>query len=355
MEFHSFPSINQYRHVVESVTHKATFLGRDEAGEPRFDTTRTKPVLRFRGTVKLHGTNCGLAYDLVSDQVFAQSKERYITPQDDNFGFAAWAFSEAGYCKVMLLRAVVRQLAMSHLPGPAVALHVFGEWCGPEVNAKTAIGKLDTRWVVFGVRATLADGQEHWLPVEDLAALWKKYARPDEPGRVFFITDYPGWVLDIDFNEPGLVLDELEQLTLAVEASCPVAQAMGLAGLGEGIVWICEDPKFGRLVFKTKGLKHKGTRSSRVAEVAPEVLKGVRSFVDAVVTDSRLEQGFDLLRSQHGKVTLDHMGDFLAWVGRDILKEEGDTLSASGLERKQVMGAVTQRAKAWLTPRLALF
>jgi hypothetical protein len=125
--------------------------------------------------------------------------------------------------------------------------------------------------------------------------------------------------------------------------------------MGEGIVWECNDQKLGRLVFKTKGDKHKGTRNKRIVQIAPEILESIDAFTAAVLTESRLQQGLDLIIARNGKATLDHMGEFLQWVGTDILKEESDTLKASGLERKTVMGAVNRRAKAWVATRFSVF
>ncbi len=43
-----FPSIEQFRHAVRAVRDRASFNG------------TPVPTLRFRGTVKLHGTNAGI-------------------------------------------------------------------------------------------------------------------------------------------------------------------------------------------------------------------------------------------------------------------------------------------------------
>lgn len=351
MDFKKFPSIGQFRHVVGDVTHHAEYIGQDAEGRPTYDPSRPKPILTFTGTVKLHGSNCGLAFDLLTGEVFGQSRERLLSVAEDNFGFFQWA-SGPGAEEVARLRQCVTRAA-SDLEAVQV-IQVFGEWCGPEVNGKTGIGKLPLRWVIFRVLITQANGDETWFDVERVAAVWAQYGSPDG-GRIYFITDFPQWSVAIDFNDPGASLDELEALTLEVEAACPVAQAMGGEGIGEGIVWACKDPYYGYHVFKVKGAKHKGTKSKRLVEIAPEVLAGLDAFADAVLTESRLEQGFELLRAEHGKVTEDHIGTFLMWMGRDVLKEEADTLAASGLDKKQAMSRINHRAKAWLMPRLAKY
>lgn len=354
MILRTYSSIDQFRHVVADVRHKAEYIGQDTNNKPMYDSSRRKPVLTFRGTVKLHGSNCGVAFDLLSGTVEAQSKERVLTVVDDNFGFAAWATSPEGAEDLSKLRELMLRAAAARVGEPIIALRAFGEWCGPNVNGKTAIGQLPTRWVVFGLLVTTSDGAETWLSVEPVANEWV-FQLNEEPSLIHFITHYQQYFVDIDFNAPEASLEELERLTLEVEMECPVAKALGVSGLGEGIVWECHDPKYGRHRFKTKGTKHKGTRNSRLVQIAPEVLASMDAFTDAVLTESRLEQGYDLIRADHGTVTEDHIGLFLKWVGQDVLKEEADTLEASGLERKQVMGRINHRAKTWLMPRLERF
>lgn len=83
------------------------------------------------------------------------------------------------------------------------------------------------------------------------------------------------------------------------------------------------------------------------------MLAGREAFAQAVVTESWLEQGYDVLRAQHGTVFIEHLSDFLKWVGQDVLTEESDTLKASGLEKKDVMSTVNAKAKTWLMAKLA--
>ncbi|KVP75221.1 hypothetical protein WJ96_05545 [Burkholderia ubonensis] len=354
MNLRKFSEIEQFRHVVADVIHSAEYIGQDSNNEPMYDKSRAKPVLTFKGTVKLHGTNCGVAFDMLTGEVKAQSHFRYLSAEDDNFGFCAWINSDEGARDVSILGFSVMSVApLERANTPLIGMRVFGEWCGPTVNGKTAIGQLPLRWVVFGVLLTFADGREEWMQVDAVSAHWKSM-NPAETSLVHFITDYPRYSIDIDFNQPEASLDELERLTLEVEAECPVAKAHGIdGGLGEGIVWENFHPKLGRLTFKTKGMKHKGTRNSRIVQIEPEVLASMEAFTEAVLTESRLEQGFGIIVADHGKVTRDHIGTFLKWVGQDVLKEETDTMEASGLERQQVMGRINQRAKQWLMPRLA--
>ncbi|MFY2597550.1 RNA ligase family protein [Achromobacter xylosoxidans] len=360
MELRSFPSIDQFRHVVGTVEHRSTYIGQDAADEPMYDPSRPRPVLTFRGTTKLHGSNAGIRFELAGPDagVYAQSRERFLVPDavekgGDNFGFAAWV--AAGGAEVDVLKAATIATALMSGVLNVVTLHVFGEFCGPSVNRKAAVGRLPDCWFVLRALATDAAGNEHWLSVDLLAAQYHARFAIESPveRKLRFITDFECFEVTIDFNQPEAMLDHLEDLTLAVEEACPVAKALGLIGIGEGIVWSCTDPSWGRLDFKTKGRKHKGTKNSRLVQIAPEVLASRQAFADAVTTESRLEQGYDLLRAQFGSVGMTHIGAFLAWFGKDVLKEEADTLEASGLARKDVMGDINRKASDWFRARVA--
>lgn len=345
-----FPDINQYRHAVETVIAKATYVGRAADDTPLYDPSLPKPTLQFTGTVKLHGTNGGVCIHLATNVIDALSKERVLTLEQDNHGFCAWTRSTSGAAAIAQLRAAMERVWTK--PG-AASFHIFGEWCGPTVNSKTAVGQISDRWFAIAAMVTDEAGVEHWLDLVDVSKAFREDGA-EVPQDLGFICDFKTWKIDIDFNDPAASLELLEKLTLEVETACPVATALGNPGLGEGIVLVCQDPKYGRIVFKTKGDKHKGTKGPLV-NIAPEVLAGREAFVDAVLTESRLEQGFDVIKTRHGKVTLDTMGEFLQWIGIDVLKEESDTLAASGLSRKDVMPSLNRRAKAWATPRLAQF
>lgn len=347
----TFSEINQFRHAVARVQHQAQYVGQDADGNPIYDTSLPLPKLTFRGLVKLHGTNAGMQLDQAG--IFkTSSREREITGDDDNAGFAAQAHLRIAERNQLM--QVLQDSTPADLAGDVVQWNLFGEWCGPTVNGKTAIGKLPNRWVCFNVLYTLTDGTEVWRPVDAVAEAWRA-AVPQGADWLYFITDYQQWNLEIDFNNPEASLAILEELTLAVEANCPVAQAMGgEPGIGEGIVWSLYTER-DRIWFKTKGAKHKGTKNAKLVQYTPEVMASREAFAEAVLTDSRLEQAFDLFKGARGTLDPDNMGKFLQWVGNDVLKEESDTMAASGLSRHDVMGLINNQAKRWVAPRLSKF
>lgn len=74
-----YPSIEQFRTVVSNVNRRYNFVGLDENGEAIYDPLLSKPILTFKGTVKLHGTNASVSFNAPSG-MWAQSRENIITP-----------------------------------------------------------------------------------------------------------------------------------------------------------------------------------------------------------------------------------------------------------------------------------
>jgi hypothetical protein len=126
-------------------------------------------------------------------------------------------------------------------------------------------------------------------------------------------------------------------------------------GIGEGMVWQCVTPGWesSRYWFKVKGEKHSVTKVRTLAAPDVEKMASARAFVDAVVTDARCEQGLAHLRELGLDVVPESTGPFLQWVGSDVMKEEADTLEASGLTRKDVGGLVAKAAREWFFARAA--
>ena len=362
MTFHSYPEIKQFRHAITTVTDRAQYTGKASEGVPVYDRTRPVPSLSFTGTTKLHGTNGGIRGERTDSgwRLFAQSRERDLSPEDDNCGFASWTFD------TRRMQVVTQMVASLCAASPKFALCsssaqviLFGEFVGPRVNAKTGIGKLPERFVVFGLAVYEDDAEDApatWLNVADMFELMRVTNEVLEADMravgIYPITDFKTWTLEIDFSNPETALDPLEQLTQAVEEDCPVAQSLGGSGIGEGIVWMHTSPEFGNVRFKTKGMKHKGTKAQRLVEIAPEVIASRTAFVEAVLTESRLEQGLAYLREHGIAYSLDNIGTYLQWIGKDVIKEESDTLAASGLDKSQVMKSVNHEAKQWYLSRV---
>jgi hypothetical protein len=150
--------------------------------------------------------------------------------------------------------------------------------------------------------------------------------------------------MDIDFNQPELVQNKLSELTLAVEAECPVAKAFGFSGVGEGIVWSCE---YKGVVhrFKVKGEKHSSSKVKTLASVDVEKINSIKEFVEYAVSESRFNQGLEKTFPNNEPVDVKKMGALMKWIVDDIIKEEMDTMVSNKLEPKDVGKYVSAKVR----------
>jgi tRNA-binding EMAP/Myf-like protein len=310
-------------------------------------TGEALPRVTYRAKVKVDGTN-GAIHALPGGAFAAQSRTRLLTPDDDNYGFAAWAHGRAAeLCAGLHARL-----------GRAV---VYGEWCGRGIQKRTAISRIEgNAFAVFAVQLgdPARDTTRLVVDPERLRALLP--AHPD-----VHVLPWHGEPVELDFADPERLrsgAERIDAMVADVEAADPwVAEVFGLRGLGEGVVlypvegvpWDAEGgtdrDRYVDLMFKAKGEEHRVNRQKKAAQIDPEVARGVEEFVALVVTPARLEQGLEQVCG--GRVDLRRMGELLAWVGHDVQKESTAELAAAGLEWKQVAKAVGQAAQRWYRAR----
>ena len=295
-----FPSIEQYRHTIKLVRERAQITG------------VPLPTLLFHGSVKLHGTNAAVGFT-ETGEIFVQSRSQVLTPEKDNAGFARWVAEN------------------KQVFPPLVSAVIYGEWCGQGIMKGTAISQLPKMFVPFAVRSA-----DRW---------WS----PDEMKSFFFhsglrcIYDFPCWTMMIDFSRPEEFQNELGNLTQKVEDECPVGKEFGVSGTGEGIVWWAastDDFNTEDLIFKVKGEKHSESHVKTLAPVDVEKIANIRGLVAAICTAHRMEkklEGIDL--------DLKNTGVYMKAVTADVIKEEADTIEASGLPLTDVMRGVSMAAK----------
>jgi hypothetical protein len=327
-----FPSIEQFRTVVSNVNRRYNFTGLDENGEAIYDPSLPKPVLTFKGTVKLHGTNAAVSFNAPSG-MWAQSRENIITPEKDNAGFAFFAHSnETAFMRLFHDVAVNNDMDMHKN-----TITIYGEWAGANIQKGVGICNLPKSFFIFGVKITPHTETEEEL--KDNPAYWVDYSYlRNVDAKIYNIDDYPTYSMEIDFNMPQLVQNELSELTIAVEEECPVAKAFGFSGIGEGIVWSCE---FQGVVhrFKVKGELHAGkSKVKTLNKVDDEKIKKIIDITEKVTPTWRLAQMLEKACDFMNGGTLDRskLGDFIKLVIADIIKEDMDILVEAGLEPKDI-------------------
>jgi hypothetical protein len=299
-EFREFPSIEQYRNVVKLVRERAQFDG------------KPLPTILFYGSVKLHGTNAAVGFD-EDGELFTQSRSQIITPDNDNAGFAKWV--RANDQMFPKLKSAV----------------IYGEWCGQGIQKNVGISQLPKMFVPFAIKS----GDRWWSPEEMKTFFFHSGLR--------CIYDFPSWSMLIDFSRPEEFQNDLVDLTVKVEQQCPVALAHGVEGIGEGIVWWaapCDGFNTEGLVFKVKGEKHSETKVKTLAAVDVEKIGNIRELVATIATPHRMEKKLEGI-----PVDIKNTGTFLKAVTEDVMKEEADTIDASGLPKTDVMKGIAMAAK----------
>lgn len=333
-----FPSIEQFRSVIHHVKDQFSYAGKDEEGNIIRDHSRSLPTLRFEGTVKLHGTNAGIVYDLAEDTFKYQSRERELTLVQDNAGFMLAMMGKENAIRVMI-ESTVAQYALGD------QLVIFGEWCGGSIQKGVAISGLPKMFVIFGAKV---------LRVGEEVSEWIEFRHSSEENGIYNIQDFSTYYIDIDFRNPELAQNLMIEITEEVEAECPVGKHFGNSGVGEGIVWRCITPGWSDLRFKVKGEKHSVSKVKTLAAVDVEAIENIREFVDNTVTEARLEQGLqNLVNEQLLPLEMASVGPFIRWVYNDIIKEETDTIVASQLEVKKLGSAIANKARPWFMKKIA--
>ena len=333
-----FPSIEQFRTVVSNVNRHFNFVGLDENGEAIYDQTLPKPVITFKGTVKLHGTNAGVSFNNIGG-LWAQSRENIITVEKDNAGFAFFVESN---------KEIFEQMAndVAHVYGLNLdnnTVSIYGEWCGGNIQKGVGITNLPKSFFIFGVKITPHTETEEELKANPAYWVDSDFLKNNDV-KIYNIEDFPTYSIDIDFNMPQLVQNELSDLTIKVEEECPVAKAFGFSGIGEGIVWTAEF-KGNIHRFKVKGEKHSSSKVKTLAAVNVEKLGGIQKFVDYAVTESRFNQACENVFPNNEPIDVRKMGDVIRWVVNDIIKEEMDTMVENQLEPKEINKYISSKVR----------
>lgn len=346
-----FPSIESYRHAVANVRRACEYHG------------VALPTIRYKGRVKLHGTNAGIHFNTVTGEVTAQSRERVLVPGGlDNHGFCAWVKENENSLREYFVKLMK--------PLNETGFTVYGEWIGPGIMKGVAINQLPTKkFVVFSV--SFDDDIIHTDDGQTLSVFYNCPSNQERglslspPDNVHFIDEVPAVVLDIDFSRPDEAIPELERITAAYEDCCPFGAMFGIKGIGEGLVWTPElffgdidipinNAQLFRAWFKTKGEKHgnKATNNKVKVAVSAEKIEDFNTLCEQLLPEWRLNQGLENVSAAHGGISREHTGEFIKWVVSDVHKEELDVVEASEFEWKVVAQELTKRARQWLFQRV---
>lgn len=324
-----FPSIEQFVHVKRNVQFKSQYRGLDEQNEPIMDRTAKLPKLVFEGTTKLHGTNAGIVISPVD--FYCQSRERIITPDSDNAGFATFIHS--------LDETALQTVRRNYEAGKTIVL--YGEWAGGNIQKIVALNKLPKTFYPFAAKFINEEGEtEEWLDI-------RNWVFPEQFKSVYTFETFQ---IEIDFEEPEYAVQQINDWVIKVEKQCPVGFQQGADGVGEGIVFKALDPNYNssRYWMKCKGTEHANSKVKKMVTVDIEKFENDKKFVENVLDEERLQQGYQwLIDNTEGPVDEKKTGDFIRWIFNDVLKEKKLEMEASGIQEKDLGKLLSNPAKKW--------
>jgi len=296
-------------------------------------------VIKFKGTVKLHGTNAGVSYNTKLG-VWAQSRNNSFDLDTDaansHMGFMFYVKSH----KLVFEEYFKRIATDNNINTSKFCISIFGEWAGPGIQKGVSISEIPTKsFFVFGVKVSNPDDTE-------FASYWiNDYSFIHFPEiNIHNINKFPTWDIEVDFNEPSRISNMLNELTQAVEDECPVAKHFGISGIGEGIVYeaTVNDTNYR---MKVKGSAHSVSKVKTLAPVDVEKLDNISEFVDYAMTENRLKQALGEIFTNVNEYNVKKTGDLMRWLVNDIMSEELDVMVKNGLEPKDVNKHITTRAR----------
>lgn len=349
----SFPSIEKFSNIVANINRENNFVGLDENGDPIYDPSKPKPILKFIGSVKLHGTNAGVCLNKKEGMWF-QSRENIITPTQDNAGFAFFADSNKEQFVTLFAQIIRNENLGYEYDVQNTTISIYGEWAGASIQKGVGVTNLPKSFFIFGVKITPHVNTDEERKKKPAYWVDHSYLRSPE-NRIYNINDYKTFEIDIDFNTPALAQNQLIEWTLEVENECPVAKAFGFDNtVGEGIVFSYTTDDGKRYSFKSKGEKH--AAKSRVHTLKPVDDEKINKCIEVAnkVTpewrlDQMLEKQFDFMNG--GVMDVKKLGDYLRLVMADVLKEETDVIAEAGLEPKDIGKYVSDIAKKYFFSR----
>ena len=325
MESKKMPSIEALRKIVKDIEYLCE--------EPRL------PELSAIGTVKLHGTNASILYNNTINTINPQKKSGIISIDNDNFGFARFVDENTTGCMDIIDK--IKLLLTKEDLGLLEYITIFGEWAGKGIQKKVAISELPKAFYMFGVhiKHRCESENDYWLSSEIVSQL-----KPLNP--IYNLYNFKTYSIKIDFNKIGEANDLMKTQVDEIEKEDPVAKSFGVSGVGEGIVYVINNYKGQRFIWKAKGEKHVHTGKIKSKGGYKEKQEDSKreSFLDSILPNWRLEQGITEIFGESTLIDRRLYGDYIKWINQDIIKEEMDRIEESDYTLSDLYKDINRRA-----------
>lgn len=341
-------------HVPYPHTVSFAVLKKDKLAQREFQLSqKLRPTFplsgRYRGTIKLHGTNATLIFRASSTTPTYQSRNRVITLDDDNQGTVA-------HLPAAVVVPLVHEITRIHGSQSFTEIMVAGELCGEGIQHGVAVATMPRLFCIFGIRI---DGT--WVDMAQYASV----AAPE--ARVFNIMNYRTWEVKIDLcGDTGAMYQQMMAYTEEVGKLCPFgasfvdANGAPVVGAGEGIVWtLIPEARHDASVmtelvsFKTKTdtfmtasrrPKAPRTTADTPTKAGTDASDRAARFMEYAVTERRLEQGVEYMREMKRPMEKANVVEFMKWVVEDTVREEVGTMIEMKADEKVVRRLVGRKA-----------
>ncbi|TGO26556.1 hypothetical protein BPAE_0057g00320 [Botrytis paeoniae] len=217
--------------------------------------TRRAGSISVTGTVKLHGTHGDIRIT-ADDTIYVQTRNSdVLTPALDSLKFLD--FIQPARAEILALKKQFHARFQKLNPKAKIndehPLIIAGEWVGPKIQKDVAVSALPERYFVI-ISVSI---NNEWQPDEPYSDI------ENESINIVNISRGGFYYETIELKNPDPAFAKMQALADEVEKECSFAKALGLIGLGEGIVWkpaapLCYDAKY--------WLKLKGPISMRIVE-----------------------------------------------------------------------------------------
>jgi hypothetical protein len=321
-----YTDIGQFRNVVDAIQSTHDYIGKDSEGKAMFQHTSPYPTVKFKATVKTHGSNCSICKYKDGTYTF-QSRESELTLLEDNLQFM----------NTMQLKDYKKLFENIEFENYCC---IYGEWVGKKIQSKVAVSKIERTFIIFAIKI-----DDKYKNIADYPQLSL------HSDRIYNTLEFPNWDIEIDFNKPEEESNRLMNMVLEIEKECPVGKSLGVIGIGEGLVF--EHNEKLRYIFKLKGDKHAGKSKIKIPRIINEEDKEKEKVINIVIKQitpiwrlaQMLESTFNI--NNGGRITRDKLGDYIKNVLNDIIKEEMDIITKNNLTLKELTKPISNIARLY--------
>lgn len=319
-QFHKWKSINKFSDA---------YFQAQKFGVQKF---------KYRGKIKLHGTNAGIHFQ--NGSVYPMKRSGFITVYDDNCGFAKF---------------------VSELNG---SLHgtdmiVYGEWAGPGVQKTDAVTQIPQKtFFVFSIYDIENDVMV--IEPEVIEDIVTSIFGERFEDKNIYVLPWQTEEIEIDFSRQNscqkFISGVMHQIDTDIAKQDPyIKEIFGVEGPGEGFVFYgtagqqfdgtaLDQDILLNYIFKAKTESHSVQKTKSRDHVAPEKPEGIDDFIDTFYTEQRFEQ---MLNQIGGQATREKTGQFMKAVMSDVYKESQQEVLIADFEWKDVPKYAAPVVKTW--------